>query len=368
MKYFNFLAAGVLLCIYALGNIPPSERFNLWLVPFVIPFALAINIVLILVAALRKRTSTIFLLIALVFGGGYLFSTVGMKSLFKWSTPRSSQKFTLLSYNLGAFNTGYFPGMDRWDWHRADSVREKMINWVLNNGADIQCFQEFPYNPAFGQTDIIKSFQARGYSYYFSAGDEKHEKRLFGVLIVSRFPIVGEGDVMASKNGFNRIAFADINLGHDTVRIINVHLQSMQMKPYHPGYAEDLEGGTKKLRIVLQKLKFGTFERSKQISELVKFIEASPHPVVCAGDFNEMPYSYSYKLVRGLLKNSFEESGRGFGFTYNGNTLVMLRIDNQFYSKSIASQDFETLNAIKYTDHFPIVGTYALRPRGRYSN
>lgn len=361
MKYFNFLAAAILLCIYALGNIPPSERFNLWLVPFVIPFALLINIILILVGLAIRKKSTVFLFAALVFGGNYLFSTVGIKSLFKRSAAEEKKSFTVLSYNLGAFNTGYFPGMDGRDWQRADSLREKMISWVMENGSDIQCFEEFPYNPAYGKVDIIKSFEARGYSYYFSADEEQNEDRLFGLLIVSRYPIVGKGDVMASKNGFNRVAYADVKVGADTVRIINVHLQSMQMKPFHPGYAHDLEGGKRNFKIVLRKLKSGVFERSRQIGQLIEFLKKSPHPVICAGDFNEMPYSYSYRQLRRHLKNSFEESGRGFGFTYNGNTLNMLRIDNQFFSKGIKSVELQTLDSVKYSDHFPLRGRYLLR-------
>ncbi len=360
MKYFNFLAAAILLCIYAMGNIPPSERFNLWLVPFVIPFALVLNIILVLVGLATRKHSTVYLLGALLFGGNYLFSTVGIKSLFKSSNAHDNKSFTVLSYNLGAFNTGYFPGMDGQDWHKADSLRDKMIEWVLANGADVQCYEEFPYNPAYGKIDILRSFEARGYSYYFSADEEQQEDRLFGLLIVSRYPIVRQGDIMASKNGFNRVAFADINLGADTVRIINVHLQSMQMKPFHPGYAKDLEGGTRNFKIVLRKLKSGVFERSKQIGELIEFLNDSPHPVICVGDFNEMPYSYSYRQLRKHLQNSFEESGRGFGFTYNGNTLSMLRIDNHFYSKEIKPLEFQTLNSVKYSDHFPLRGRYVL--------
>jgi endonuclease/exonuclease/phosphatase (EEP) superfamily protein YafD len=111
---------------------------------------------------------------------------------------------------------------------------------------------------------------------------------------------------------------------------------------------------------VLRKLKVGVFERSKQVRELADFIKRSPYRVICAGDFNDMPYSYNYQYMKKRLRNSFEESGKGFGFTYNGNTLKMLRIDNQFYSTGVRSLDFQTLDSIKFSDHFPVRGEYLI--------
>jgi endonuclease/exonuclease/phosphatase family metal-dependent hydrolase len=210
-----------------------------------------------------------------------------------------------------------------------------MIDWVLNSDADIQCYQEFPHRLLGGKREPLAAFKDK-YNCYFSADTNKLDRSLFGILIVSRFPIIDSGDVFVSRNGYNRIAFADVDVGSDTLRVVNVHLQSMQMKGYHPRYSEDFEGTTHSARIVLQKLKYGVFERRRQISELIN----------------------SYKLMKKRLKNAFEESGKGFGFTYNGNTLNMLRIDNQFYSPTLESLSFETLNTVRYTDHFPLVGTY----------
>lgn len=360
MKYFNFVFALLLVLIYSSGNIPPSERFNLWIVSFIIPIALVSNIILMLAGFVLRKKSSLFLLIAFLIGGDYLFSTIGLKSVFR-KTPKDANTFTVMNYNLSAFNTGFSHDMEKDEWIKADSLQKSMINWVLHSGADIQCYQEFPLSLKPGDGDLLSAFKSK-YDCYFSADTNKLDGSLFGVLIVSRFPIVARGDVMVSWNGYNRIAFADIAKGSDTVRIINVHLQSMQMKGYHPGYSEDLEGQKHNVRIVFRKLKVGVFERSNQIADLVELIESSPYPVICAGDFNEMPYSYSYRLLKKHLKNAFEESGKGFGFSYNGNTLSMLRIDNQFYSSSLKSVSFKTLDTVRYTDHFPLSATYMLAP------
>ena len=355
MKYFNFLAALSLFIIYSLGSIPPSGRFNLWLISFAIPFALAFNIVLLLAGVLLRKRSSVFLLLALLWGGNYFVSTIGIRSFFRNNDPEGTS-FSVLNYNLSAFNTGGGDGGDE----NAESRRARMTEWVMGAPADIKCFQEFPHHPDRDGIDLLKAFRDGGSDHYYSASTNRWDSSRFGTLIVSRFPIIRSGDIMASSNKYNRITYADVAIGPDTIRIINVHLQSMQIRDFHPGYAESMEDGTRKMRVVLQKLKSGVFERSKQIRQLIRFVDESPYAVVCAGDFNELPYSYSYQLLRKHLNNSFEMAGRGFGFTYNGNTLGMLRIDNQFYSSPLKPVTLHTLDTVGYTDHFPIWGTYAI--------
>ncbi|MEX1240906.1 MAG: endonuclease/exonuclease/phosphatase family protein [Cyclobacteriaceae bacterium] len=361
MKYFNFFAALLLLIIYSLGRIPPSETFNLWLVTFIIPIGLVMNIIFMVTGILMKKKSALYFLIVLVAGSNYLFSTIGVKSLFKARKASPAESFTVLNYNVSAFNEKYVARSEGFN-EMPDSEQSALLEWVISNESDIQCYQEVSYSPASPDADLLGIFRKHGYDYYFSASPNWRDSSYFGILIISRFPMISKGDVIVSENGFNRICYADIGMGRDTIRIVNVHLQSMQMKGFHPGFSETIDDRTRSVRVVLRKLKSGVFERSRQIKQLIEFVEASPYPVICAGDFNELPYSFSYQMLKRHLRNSFEESGRGFGFTYNGNTLGMLRIDNQFYSSSsLRSLDFQTLDTVKFTDHFPVSGSYILR-------
>jgi endonuclease/exonuclease/phosphatase family metal-dependent hydrolase len=223
----------------------------------------------------------------------------------------------------------------------------------------VQCYQEFfdhSQNPYFKTVQAIKK---KGYHYFFSKNLGANGDAV-GLLTVSRFPIVNKGDILISDNGFNRVIFTDIKVGDDTIRIINVHLESMRMKKHNPLGTDDPNAQKQRMKVILHKLKDGVFERSKQLEEVMAVIDTSRHPVICAGDFNELPYSYAYHSLRKKLKNSFEERGKGFGFSYNGNTLQFLRIDNQFYSPGLDILDFETLQNIPYSDHFPLAGTYGV--------
>ena len=82
-----------------------------------------------------------------------------------------------------------------------------------------------------------------------------------------------------------------------------------------------------------------------------------PYKIIVCGDLNDTPYSYTYEQISEILLNSFEEKGRGFGFTYNGK-LSMLRIDNIFADSELSIKSFKTLNTISYSDHYPLAAKF----------
>jgi endonuclease/exonuclease/phosphatase family metal-dependent hydrolase len=280
---------------------------------------------------------------------------LGIKLLYK---KKNEEKETLsvINYNIGVYSMR--PNF----YNNRDSARLALKNWLLDSDADVKCLQEFANIPWVKEFNLVRQLKERGMNYAFSTDQtgDYHDEWQQGTLIISKYPIISYGDVYASKNGFNRIAYADLKIGSDTVRIVNVHLESMGLSEVDPSRARDLNTVKTQTYTVLRKLKVGVFERSKQVRELADFIEHSPYRVICAGDFNDMPYSYNYRYMKRRLKNSFEESGKGFGFTYNGNKLRMLRIDNQFYSSGVRSVDFQTLDAVKFSDHFPVRGEYLI--------
>ena len=355
MKYFNVIAAVLLSLLYLTGSIPPTERYNLWFTIFLIPFAMVANTILLVIAAIRRRRSGLFYLIPMLIGIPYFLSTVGVKSYFHSEDP-SAAHFTALDYNISNFTVKENANTE------TKVARKELYDLVMNPTTDIQCYQEFINFPWSKEGNVIQRLTDLNRHFYFSKEPETThmDYSRLGTLIVSKFSIVASGDVLAGESGFNRVSYIDVVVKSDTVRIINVHLHSMGLGRFDPRVKSEIRDMGRATRNILNKLKEGVFERSKQVKELSDFIAHSPYPVVCAGDFNDMPYGYTYRYLRKSLKNSFEESGHGFGFTYNGGTLRVLRIDNQFYSGRIKSTDLFTHYDIPYTDHFPVQGTYEI--------
>jgi len=114
------------------------------------------------------------------------------------------------------------------------------------------------------------------------------------------------------------------------------------------------------LKSLLTNYKNGTIIHNKQSNKLMTFIMNSPYKIMVCGDFNEVPYSYVYNQISSILNNAFEIAGKGFGFSYNGNILSFLRIDNQFFDSRIKILNFETVYSCKASKHFPILGDYLI--------
>jgi endonuclease/exonuclease/phosphatase family metal-dependent hydrolase len=168
-------------------------------------------------------------------------------------------------------------------------------------------------------------------------------------------PIVHSGEVkIAGGKPYQHAIFADINMGRDTLRVYNIHLQSMHIDEEK---IDDFGRASENYLDIARKLKFGFRERARQVDNLLLHIHRSPHPVVVCGDFNDIPYSYTYFSLKKYLSNAFEEAGNGMGFSYNGK-LFFLRIDNQFFSPELEAVDFVTHRDVPFSDHFPVRSYY----------
>jgi endonuclease/exonuclease/phosphatase family metal-dependent hydrolase len=149
----------------------------------------------------------------------------------------------------------------------------------------------------------------------------------------------------------------------DTVRVFNIHLQSLKFSAENLKYIDNPSANTdtalKESRNIISKLKRGFVKRSVQSNHVREEIDRSPYPVVVCGDFNDVPNSYAYCRIGDGLKNAFVEKGVGFGRTYSGISPT-LRIDNIFTDKRFMIEQFTRISK-KLSDHFPIMADVSLR-------
>ncbi len=82
-------------------------------------------------------------------------------------------------------------------------------------------------------------------------------------------------------------------------------------------------------------------------------------PIIICGDMNNSAFSYVYRSVRGNLKDSFEEAGRGFGKTYNYR-YYPARIDYIFADPTMTVKRFRNYSNFVKSDHFPITTTLSM--------
>ena len=237
-----------------------------------------------------------------------------------------------MNYNVRLFNL--------YDWIPEKNIQTKIVSLIKNHQPDVLSLQE--YHP---HKKVDLSF----YPHKYEALSGKRIQ--YGQAIFSKFPIVNSGSIEFPDTANNAI-FADVVKGNDTIRVYNVHLESLRItKDVEQLNTEDSE------RIFKSVGK--TFEMQQFQSELFLLHKKScKYPMIICGDFNNTPYSYVYRKIKGDLTDAFVEAGNGFGKTFNFKYFP-IRIDYVLADKAFVVNSFKTLDE-KLSDHFPVIAELKL--------
>jgi endonuclease/exonuclease/phosphatase family metal-dependent hydrolase len=274
----------------------------------------------------------------------------------------------LLSANVRIFNVYAH-------LRQADNGSSKgFISWLARSPADVLCLQEFYHEPrgSRGDGDLFKA------AHHLGKGSGRHafvSKSLtngigaeFGMAIFSRYPIVRRGTIAFGRLTQNHAMWADLARPAtatggrpDTIRVFNLHLQSMSLEENDIVAATTTKSGLEsKGRGLLRRFRNGVVTRATQVDTVLARIARSPYPVLLAGDLNDLPYSYTYDQLADRLQNAWARAGTGIGATYNGK-LPGLRIDHQFASPHWEVLGCRVHREINWSDHFPVEALYQLR-------
>ena len=278
-----------------------------------------------------------------------------------------SNEVSLLSANVRIFNV-YSQLRDP-----DDASSKNFIRWLATSPADVLCLQEY-YNEPGGSPDGSKVFRSEaalgrgsGRHSFVSTSLTNRIGAEFGLAIFSRFPIVRRGIIPFGKLTQNHAMWADLarpaTPGHrrDTIRVFNVHFQSMSMAESDIVTATESRAGLRqKAPNLLRRFRNGAVARGNQVDTVLAQVLRSPYPVLLAGDFNDLPYSYTYDQLADHLQNAWATAGLGIGATYHGQ-LPFLRIDQQFASPQWQVLGCRVHQEIKWSDHYPVEALYQLK-------
>jgi len=347
-SFFFLVSLALFFSVY----ISPEFFPYIGVVTLTIPILLVINVFLFIALLLSKRKLLILPLIALIIGWKFIGVTIQFRT-----EGVQQEGLSVLSYNVHMFSYSK-NGNDR------SLVGQNLIKWLQENPADIKCYQEFYQDPTTPSRNTLKLLGTEtGYHHSFQIIQGNPKRRSFGMAIFSKYPIVNEGVVLDSRST-NGIIFADVKVEKDTIRIYNAHLESMNIASEE---LNNLDGIKDNYKLTLRKLKRGQVARASQLDVLIEHMENSPYANILVGDFNDVPYSYTYFTLRRIMHNAFEKAGRGFGFTYN-KVLFFLRIDNIFYDDLFEIKSFKTHQEVDYSDHYPISAVFTWeKPLRKYA-
>ncbi|TRO66872.1 endonuclease/exonuclease/phosphatase family protein [Christiangramia sabulilitoris] len=330
----NSLAATALLFSYLLPLIPPKTFPLLSVLSLGVPVLIILNAVFLAYWVLRLKRQVLLSLIVLLLGYNYVTAFVK----FPGTTDEGevAADFTLMSYNVRMFNA--------YKWSKRKDIPEKITSFVREKNPDILCVQEH-YIGAAGLTKL--------YPHQYVKLKGKNAE--FGSAIFSKFPIINQASLDFPQHGNNNAIYADIVVNEeDTVRVVNVHFQSLNIKP---GIDDLQKQDSKKL---LGRIGQGFSLQQEQAEMLLEELKKSPYPTIIAGDFNNTSFSYIYNLIKqdGKYKDAFLEAGSGFGKSFQLDYFP-LRIDFLLIEDNMLIRGFEKFE-VEYSDHYPVVTKISL--------
>jgi endonuclease/exonuclease/phosphatase family metal-dependent hydrolase len=257
---------------------------------------------------------------------------------------------------------------DLYNWSKNSQSRKNILSSLQELNPDILCLQEFYNSDAkndFHNIDtILSSFSTKYYHVEYTV--TKYKTNHWGIATFSKYPIVNKGKIIFNTYTNNICIYSDILINGDTVRVYNLHLQSISFTKDEYKFVVDVtEGDEAKDEIafsksIVKRLRTAFIRRAGQAEKVVASINSCRYPVILCGDFNDTPASYTYRLLSEKLKDSFIEKGTGFGKTYAGK-FPQFRIDYILHSKEMKCNSFFRSNET-YTDHYPITSYLSFKP------
>lgn len=272
--------------------------------------------------------------------------------------PKNS--FTMMSYNVRLFGL----------YNEKDSKynRQAMFALIKKQELDIACFQDFYTSERkndFNNREDISHEMKLPYR-YFSSDFNRNGTQHWGSIIYSKHPIIRSDKVKLSKGPLSEsLIYADILLkGKDTIRIVNMHLESYRFNEKDYNSIEKIkkqeDTGLVATKGIIQKMREAFVRRARQADIVAAFIKESPHPVIVCGDFNDTPASYTYFTIRGPLQDAFLQRGSGIGRTFDG-IAPTLRIDYILPDNRFSVNSYRKINS-DLSDHYPIIANLSIRP------
>lgn len=326
---FNLLFVFLLLVACAVPYLSVNFLPFLSFLSLAVPVLVAVNFIFFAFWTVQGKRQLLPSLSVLVFG----YFVLG--TFLKLNFPKDqfeSEDLKIMSYNVESFN--------EFGWSERKNVFNAIQGLIKEEQPDIVCFQEVGIN-------MKKEFLDYSYHYLkkIPGGDKVH------LGIFSKYPIVN-AETLTFPNSINNGSFADIAYKGDTLRLYNVHMQSLGITP-----------GTGVLRSHSSKFLYRkvvrAFKKQEQQAEMIaEHKKASPYKTLLCGDFNNTQFSKAHHLLKGDMQDSFIEAGSGYGRTLNFLN-IPLRIDFILADSSFEVKAHKTYN-FKYSDHYPIMASFRL--------
>lgn len=331
--FLNSIVALLLLLSYVLPYISPKLNPEFTIIGLIVPILFLLNLFFVIYWIVKLRK---YFLISTVF---ILLGIQHTSRLYKFSEKKVflNKDMKVMNYNVRMLN--------HYQWSSNDSIEEKIYRFIADKDPDILTIQEF-YEDKDSQMN---------YPYRYVKRKSKFHK--FGLAILSKFPIINKGS-LDLDNSANNIIYADILSNKDTIRIYNLHLESLKINPKKQNFVENTSDK------LIERMKTSFQKQAIQVEQFLKHEKLWTGKIIVCGDFNNTAFSWVYRQISKNKKDAFKEAGKGLGKTFN--YPYPLRIDFILPSDDFEVNNFKTYE-VPYSDHYPILARIKIKETLRKS-
>jgi len=358
LRIFTFVLLIALFLSYSARYISPEKIWILAFFGILFPYLYLLNFIIFIFWLLLRKRMTLYVLIVLIicivpFSSFFnIFSTSARIEDYEGNSPLKIMSFNVRDFNM----SNPFKDIDK------KQRRNNIFKFIKEQSPDVICIQE-----AYADTmqkyktidTLIQIQEANNAHIYYSIKRRYHR---FGIVTLSKYPIIDREIISFNKNMKNLCIYTDILYKDDTVRIYNAHFSSIGLSSEDMVFMENVstlsfdEGFPKEpkhnFRKIASSLKNAFIERANQVAIVSDHIKSCHYPSILCTDLNDTPSSFAYHRLTRYLDDAFLKCGKGIGKTYNG-ILPYFRIDYIFYSNNFESFNFKT-HYRDLSDHYPI--------------
>ncbi len=357
----------VSICMLLLYILPYTNQSFSWFInvfALLLPFLMALQIAFVIFWLIFKPKLVWIPLLTLILCWNLLGSMFALHPATTKQTT-TGQHLRVATWNAHLFN--FFENNGRLD--------EQMLQKANDFNADIFAVQELVFSLDSSSPNTLEKVKTRlGYKYVVAANDrtfgvhtnlkQKNERyHPFCVAIFSNYPILRWEKVQSLKEYNHTFLWTDVLVKTDTIRIFNIHLQSMHFAKKDYEFIENIDqqdmGDMKnKGRNIIRKMKTAYLLRASQAKDVKEELDKSPYPIIVCGDMNDVPNSYAYQTISNNLFDSYTEKGWGIGRTFQFLSPT-LRIDYILHSKALSLKQVQLIRP-SLSDHNPVIADFNL--------
>lgn len=340
------MAVALLLLLSTLARAVPPSRL---LLPSLLSYAffplLLVNVLFVLLWLMAGSKWFLLSVLMIVTRAGFVPLYVQFGSA---AAPEAGDTLRVMTFNLhGCYGPSFVSDMDSRP-ERIDSNAAELLRIIDREQPDVLNLQEF--TPRANHTALADSLAARRYLHSVCARPGLARQN---TVVFSRCRLL-EPVYMDSME----LVAVDVVKGDDTVRLMNLHLESYRLDERDYELLSATRRGAMpadSIRGTLYKLKRACLVHEQEWHCVERHLAASPHPCIVAGDFNDTPAGFFYQSAKKYLEDAYCECGKGFSTTYHGK-FPAYRIDYLLYSPQLKALSYKRVKS-DISDHYPLIVT-----------